>query len=307
MKKTSILLGFATFFFLLQNASAQAGQVVTNDDKAWAKQAIEQEKSRGPVYSPNTVAVMYFRNNTGKEELNPLQKGFAFLLMSDLSQVDQIQLVERVKLQALVEELNLGSSGLVTQDSSPRVGKLLGASYLVEGDFLPAPSADLDVKSNILGVKKEQILGQPEAEGKISDIFSVEKKVLFEIIDILKIELTPEQRTRLQKPFTNDLQAFMSFINGMESSDKGNYSKAGSYYQQAIQQDPQMKLARDALAELKSLNLVNAPKKSQDMLRSLESSTSTTKSITRTTITEESGNASIIKKRSSSGNMILRW
>ena len=309
MKNSTVIVLWFISLFMLQSSLVQAGQVVTKDDKAWAQQVIEQEKSREPVFTPNTVAVLYFRNTTGKETLDPLQKGLAFLLMTDLSQLEKIQLVERVKLQALVEELNLGTSGLVGEGSAPRVGRLLGASYLVGGDILPASAAELEVRSSLLGVKDKHVLGQPNAEGKLADIFILEKKILFEIIALLKIELTPEQRAKLQKPFTTDLNALMNFVNGMDSSDKGDYSKAGNYYQKAIQQDPQMQPAQDALSELKSLSLITAPKKSQVMLRTLEKTTSTT-SLTNTNnnITQQSNTPSEIgRKASQAGDIKMKW
>jgi TolB-like protein len=306
MKRSTVLiLGFISLF-MLQSSLVQAGQVVTKNDKAWAQQAIEQEKSREPVCTPNTLAVLYFRNTTGKETLDLLQKGLAFLLMTDLSQLEKIQLVERVKIQALVEELNLGTSGLVNKDSAPRVGRLLGASYLVGGDILPASAAELEVRYSLLGVKDGHVLGQPDAEGKLEDIFNLEKKILFEIIDLLQIQLTPEQRAKLQKPFTTNLAALMNFVNGMDSSDKGDYSKAGNYYQKAIQQDPQMQPAQDALNELKSHSLVTAPKRSQVMLRTLENSTSTTASPTKSVVTKESDNPGVIE-RSGAGDVKVKW
>lgn len=149
-------------------------------------------------------------------------------------------------------------------------------------------------------------LGSPMPKEKLADIFNLEKKILFEIIDLLKIELTPEQRAKLQKPFTTNLVAFMNFVNGMDSSDKGDYSKAGDYYQNALQQDPQMQPAQDALNELKSLSLVTAPKRSQVMLRTLENSTSTTASPTKSVVAKESDNPGVIE-RSGAGDVKVKW
>jgi TolB-like protein len=311
MKKSTVhILWIISLFmlFILQSSQVQAGQVVTKSDKEWAQQVLEQEKYREPVYSPNTVAVLSFRNTTGKDTLDPLQKGLAFLLMTDLSQLEKIQLVERVKLQALVEELNLGTSGLVSEDYAPRVGRLLGASYLVGGDILPAQATDLQVKSSLLEVKDANVLGQPEARGKLEEIFGMEKKILFELIDLLKIALTAEQRSKLEKPFTTNLDAFLNFINGIESSDRGNYSDAASYYQRAINKDPHMQPAWDALSELESLGLVTYTNRSQIMLRNLEKSTSTTDSPTHNVITQVSGNPAVIEQNvRESGDVKVKW
>jgi hypothetical protein len=142
----------------------------------------------------------------------------------------------------------------------------------------------------------------------LADIFILEKKILFEIIDLLKIELTPEQRAKLEKPFTTNLRALLNFANGMESSDKGNYSGAGEYYQKAISADPQLKPAQDALNELNGLNLIAAPTRSQTMLRTLETRTSTTNSLTQGDITKEPDKPGVIQSEQiQEGEIKVKW
>ncbi len=53
--------------------------------------------------SKRVVAVLYFDNNTGDSGLDMPQKGFAEMMVTDLSTVDQLQLVEREKLQAIID------------------------------------------------------------------------------------------------------------------------------------------------------------------------------------------------------------
>ena len=104
---------------------SQAGQVVTNEMKLWAKEALKKEKELETTVMPKSVAVLYFHNKTGLPILDILQKGIAIMLMTDLSMVKEINLIERVKMQALVEELGLGVSGLVTPETTSRTGNTL--------------------------------------------------------------------------------------------------------------------------------------------------------------------------------------
>jgi TolB-like protein len=308
MKKIIIIILCCITLFIIHDPIARAGQVVTDNDKVWARTVIDQEKSRKTVLAPNTLAVLYFRNKTGQTSLDPLQKGFALLLMTDLAQVENIQLVERVKFQALVEELNIGEAGIVDNTTAPRVGKLLGAGYLVGGDLTGSQTSELGVKSNLLQVKNQSSLGQPTAAGQMEQIFDMEKKILFKIIDLLKIKLTPEKKAKLEKPFTTDLNAFLSFMNGIESSDRGNYRDAEQYYNKAIREDPQLRPAQDALNELRSLNLVSAPGKSRTMLRDLGKSTSNTTSLSKDYPLQESDNPGVIQKRETeSGDIKVKW
>ena len=49
-----------------------------------------------------TVAVSYFDNTSNLEKFNPLSKGLADMLITDLSNIKSINIVEREKLESLI-------------------------------------------------------------------------------------------------------------------------------------------------------------------------------------------------------------
>ena len=255
-KSLSVLLSFLLIWVLF-TASAWAGQVVTDEVKAWAKGAIEQEKALKTVSAPNTVAVLYFSNKTGWSDLDILQKGLTLMLITDLSKVEEIQVVERVKVQALVEELDLEVSGLVKPSTSSQMGKLLGVELLVGGDILKGKIEKLfQLKSNLLKVQTEKVVGRPWTEGELlAELFRMEKELLFEIIKELKIELSPELEAELKKPLTTNLTALLFLFEGIDHSDRGIYSKAAESYKKAMAEDPNLGQAEAFLWELQALNL----------------------------------------------------
>ncbi|MCD6262151.1 MAG: hypothetical protein J7J52_03915 [Deltaproteobacteria bacterium] len=77
------------------------------------------------------MAIFYFTNRTGNENLSVLEKGLAVMLISDLSQIEGLQVLERIRLQTLLDELNLSVSDLVDSQTTVRMGKLMGAKYLL--------------------------------------------------------------------------------------------------------------------------------------------------------------------------------
>jgi TolB-like protein len=248
------------FTWVLLTSASWAGQVVTQDVRLWAKGAIEQEQALGTISAPNTVAVLYFDNKTGLPDLDLLQKGLALMLMTDLSKLKEIQVVERVKIQALSEELGLGVSGLVEPETAPRMGKLLGAEHVVGGDILKEKADEFLLNSNLLKVPAEEFLGQPKAEGKLlEELFRMEKDLLFEIVAELEIELTPEQEADLRKPLTTSLAALLLLFEGVQYSDGGGFTKAYELYQGALKQDPNLLPAQEAMQELQQMGLVQAP------------------------------------------------
>ena len=57
---------------------------------------------RTPREAPKTVAVLYFDNNTGSADYDAMGRGVAAMLITDLSGVPEIRLVERERLQAVL-------------------------------------------------------------------------------------------------------------------------------------------------------------------------------------------------------------
>lgn len=234
------------------------GQVVTDDVKQWAKQVIAQEKSLQTANEPNTLAILYFSNKTHMEELNPLEKGMAFMLMTDLAKVPEIQLVERIKLQALIDEMQLSVSGLVDPLTSTRLGRLLGAEHLVGGDIFKHKLEQFKISSNLLNTPAEKIAGQTEADGKlITEIFRMEKEILFDIITMLKLQLTAKQIEELKKPMTSSLNALLHIFEAIELSDRKQYQKASEAYEKALEADPGVYVARAAINEIQNLGLLD--------------------------------------------------
>src|SRR5690349_4034733 len=93
------------------------------------------------------VAVLYFDNNTGKPSLDVLRKGFADMMVTDLSAVQQLQVVEREKLQRLLDELKLQRSNYFDPKTIQRLGQGMGAQFAVTGSIVAVdPTLRIDVR-----------------------------------------------------------------------------------------------------------------------------------------------------------------
>jgi len=304
MKKAFYIFLSVVIILGISGIPLQAGQIVTDDMRAWARDALTQETGLEAESAGNTLAVLYFHNKSGDAGLNPLQKGLAFMLMTDLSQVDGIVLVERVKLQALVEEMDLGVSGLVAPDSAPRVGRLLGARFLVGGD-LQGSKSELGIASDVLEVPGQRLAGSPLSEGDLPRIFEMEKELLFAIIDILRIELSEQKKLELEKPFTTKIDALYNLMYAIDSADRGDYLKAEAYYKEALKKDPGLNAAEEGLQELKDLNLVGPHDRSKAMAESLEERTSQTSRLTDDYISRRNRNPGDNLK--TAGQIRVQW
>ena len=83
-----------------------------------------------------TVAVVNFTNNTGYN-ISEIENTAGELISTLLSNKSNIQVVERSKLKNIVKEQKFTTSGLVNQqETAIKLGKLLGAEYIVTGSLM---------------------------------------------------------------------------------------------------------------------------------------------------------------------------
>lgn len=249
----SRLLSMLTILFY-STALAQTGQVITQDEKSWAKMAVQQTEAMPAVGTPNSIAVLYFNNKSGQDKLNPLQKGMAVMLINDLEKLEQLQVVSRVRMQALLDEMGVGTSGgIVDMASVSTVAKLLGAYFVTSGDIQKGINGEVVIDSSVLDVPFETLTRQPIVTGTLAQLFKLEKKILFNIIDQLQITLSPVKKIELQTPLSTSTTALLALFLGIDHSDKGQYAKAMKMYEQALNEDPNLTMARTGLQELKDL------------------------------------------------------
>ncbi len=83
---------------------------------------------------PGSIAVQAFVNK-GNDAYRAMAKGLAAMVIADLSKVPGLKVLEREKVQLLVNEAKLGDSGLSDTASAVRSGRLMRAEKVVVGNF----------------------------------------------------------------------------------------------------------------------------------------------------------------------------
>ncbi|HYD42385.1 MAG TPA: CsgG/HfaB family protein [Anaeromyxobacter sp.] len=124
------------------------------------------------VAAQPTVAVLYFDYDGADQELFELRKGITDFLVSQLAAAETVQLVERTRLQEVLAELDLQQTRRIDPTSAARIGKLLGARYLVFGSYFQL-GAGLQASARIVEVETGKILFAHSALTTADDILPV--------------------------------------------------------------------------------------------------------------------------------------
>ncbi|HXU02778.1 MAG TPA: FlgO family outer membrane protein [Polyangia bacterium] len=198
---------------------------------------------------PLTVAVSYFDNNTGKAEYDPLAKGLADMLITDLGQLQALRIVEREKLNQVLAELKLSRSKFIDPKTAQRVGKGLAARFILSGGYTLAGDT-IRIDARVFNVETGAVLTSERVEGKKDEFFALEKDIADVLIKALEVKLVSAERTKLRMNATQSWDAWSSYAAGLDAQDKGDVAAARAAYAKALAADPNYRAAKNATERL---------------------------------------------------------
>ena len=233
------------------------------------REALEQEALLDVASVPDhAIAVAPFRNLGANESLDPLQKGLAEMMITDLSKVRTLQVVERLRMQEMMKEIGLGMTGAVDPATAPRLGKLLGAGRVVSGSFADLAEEQLRLDISVAGVKTGD-LDASQTQGPLARLFRLQKELTFGLIEEMGIALSDEERDAIQKIPTENLLAFMSYCRGLDLEDQGKSTEAAAAFEKAARLDPKFRAAHERMERAEGAALGAASRRAveQEMLK----------------------------------------
>lgn len=226
--------GGATKSLLLAHRERLLGQIFQRE----VAEALQQEDQLDISDIPeNTIAVADFDGSRLPEQFSPIARGLAEFTAIDLAKVNQLRVVDRLKIETILSELQLSASGAVDPSTAPRMGKLLGTRHLVTATMLGVGD-EIQIDGVLVNTADTSIERTETGMGDIKDIFRVQKEFVFDIIDDLGVTLTAEERNAIAEVPTESFLAFLSFSRGLEYQHQGRHGEAQSAFNEALQIDP---------------------------------------------------------------------
>lgn len=218
---------------------------------AEAREAVARERTQAnPPLTDRAVAVLPFQYLGRDEALRPLARGLTHLVLTDLAKVSQLTLLERERVQALTDELGLSANGHVDPDLAVRSGRLLGAGRVVQGTVRDLTDGDgIQIAANMVTTADGSIGASGVAEDRLQRLFDLEKSIVLDLLDQIGVVPTPAERRAIEERPTADLQAFLSFSQGLEAEDRGDFQAAGQWFESAARRDDGFGDARGRLAD----------------------------------------------------------
>ncbi|MDB4882064.1 MAG: hypothetical protein JWL95_830 [Gemmatimonadetes bacterium] len=220
-----------------------------------AKATVQREGTLGSAAGPpTTIAVLPLRFTGSDSALRPLERGFAELLITDLARSSRLTVVERPRIQALLDEMALQGSGQTDAGTSVRAGKLLRAGRVVQGSILQLGGSQLRVDAAVVDVPTTEIRGTAQGADQSDRLFDLEKRIALDLFRELGVTLTVAERNSIEQRPTRSLAAFLAYSRGLTAEDQGRYDDASRFYQDAARIDPGFGAAMQKSQEARSVS-----------------------------------------------------
>ena len=189
----------------------------------------------------NSVAVLPFANASGDPNTEYLSDGITEGVIDRLSGFPNLKVISRTSAFRYKQR----------EIEPQKVAKELGVEALVTGRVIQRGD-DFFVSAELVDAREDRQLWGEQYSRKLADIVSVQQEIATAISGNLRVRLTQEEKTRLNKSPATNPEAYQFYLRGRYHANQttaAELKKGIEYFQQAIDKDPGYALAYAGLAD----------------------------------------------------------
>ena len=188
-----------------------------------------------------SIAVLPFVNMSADKNDEYLSDGVSEELITALSKITGLQVKARTSSFAFKGK----------NEDIQKIGELLHVSHLLEGSVAKAGNK-LRITAQLIQASDGNHLWSDTYDREMQDIFAVRSEVAQQVAETLKVRLLGEDKRKIDKKPTENLEAYNLYRQGRFYADKlseEGMTKAVPFFQQAIEKDPRFALAYAGMAD----------------------------------------------------------
>ena len=188
------------------------------------------------------IAVLPFRSLGSKEETGIFSAGMHDDLLTTLANISNLKVISRTSvLQYRDTEKNLRE-----------VGQELGARNILEGGVQHVGD-QVRINVQLINAETDEHIWAETYDRALTaeSLFDIQSEIAETIAETLAVTLSAQERSRVRRDRTNNLEAFEAFARGKQNFVRQTFGSLGaavSDFEEAIDLDPDYFLARVMLA-----------------------------------------------------------
>jgi len=198
-----------------------------------------------------SIAVIYFKNNTGDENLDIWRSALAEMLISDLSQSRLIRVLSDDRIFSILSQLNLLEAKSYSTEDLKKIATRGGATHILRGTITKSGNS-FRINTTLQESSMMEIIGSRMVEGKGEGSFHTMVDELTVLVKknfkISEEEIVGDIDMELGKISTSSPEAFKYYSEGRKYYRKGDYQKSIELMKKALTLDPEFAMAYRTLA-----------------------------------------------------------
>lgn len=197
-----------------------------------------------------SVAVIPFVNLSQEQSNEPFVNGIHDDLVTQISKIESIKVIARTSVLQYTNTIK----------TARQIADDLGVATILEGGVQRVGDR---VRVNVQlvdGITEEHLWAEGfDSHLTVSNVFDIQTEIATAVAAALQITLSSEEREKLEVLPTQNFSAYQAYLLGkqrMAIRTSSSLDEAISYFQEAIELDPDLTLAYVGLAETYQLQLV---------------------------------------------------
>jgi TolB-like protein/Flp pilus assembly protein TadD len=232
----ALVLGFPVALFLSWAFDLTPGGIVRTED-------LEPAKAAAPVVRPElpekSIAVLPFENFSDDQQNTYFADGIQDDILSSLAKLADLKVISRTS----VRQYRTGTRNV------REIGEALGVAYVMEGT-VRRDANRVRISAQLIDARSDLHVWNDTFDREITDLFALQTELARRIAFALRANLSPQEKKRLEKHPTSDLEAYDLFLRARDlfrwsgSGDpRENGERALRLLDEAIARDPNFAFA----------------------------------------------------------------
>jgi len=216
----------------------ELGEALTAELSAGEIHALSRKSSGRAI---DSLAILPLLNASDDSGMEYLSDGITESIINTLSQLPQLRVVPRSTVFRYKGK----------EVDPQQAGRELNVRAVLTGRVLHVGDS-LIIKTELVDVARASQLWGEQYRRRLTDIFELQDEISKEISSKLRLKLSGEEKQKLFKRYTDDIEAYHLYLKGRYYNNKRTpdwIRKGIEHFQQAIDLDPNYALAYAGLAD----------------------------------------------------------
>jgi serine/threonine protein kinase/TolB-like protein/Tfp pilus assembly protein PilF len=189
----------------------------------------------------NSIAVLPFKNMSGKIENEYFSDGITEDVITHLSKIAELKVISRTSVMQYKN----------TEKNLRDIGNELNVANILEGSVRRDDNT-VRIAAQLIDARNDEHLWVETYDKELTQIFSIQSEVAEEIAKSLKAKISPSEKVSIERKATKNLEAYDLYLKGRFHLNKrlpDDLEESIDYFEKALEIDPNFALAYSGLAD----------------------------------------------------------